>query len=59
MKGTKMKRCLRGLVIVGYLIGIVAGDVRRYVRAKRLWQEVIDWEKVEEHVGRWVGEFLS
>jgi hypothetical protein len=40
-----------GLVIVGYLIGIVAGDVRRYVRAKRLWQEVIDWEKVKEQLG--------
>ena len=48
-----------GLVIVGYLIGIVAGDVRRYVREKRLWQEVIDWVKVEEHVGRKVGEGLD
>lgn len=43
-----------GLVFVGYLIGIVAGDVRRYVVAKRRWAfqlEVIDWEKVKERLG--------
>ena len=42
-----------GLVLVGYLFGVVGANVQGYIRSKAGWEiqrEFIDWVKVEEHL---------
>jgi hypothetical protein len=42
-----------GAVMLGYLLGVVVADVRRYIVLKIRWEiqkEFIDWNKVEEYM---------
>jgi nitrate/nitrite transporter NarK len=40
-----------GLVMLGYLLGVIGANVRSYFVTKTKWElqrELIDWDKVEE-----------
>ena len=40
-----------GLIVLGYLLGVIGANVRSYFVAKTKWElqrELIDWDKVEE-----------
>ena len=43
-----------GFIILGYLLGTIAANIRSYVVVKKSWEiqsELIDWHRVEEHLG--------
>jgi len=43
-----------GFIILGYLLGMIAANIRSFVVVKKGWKiqsELIDWHKVEEHLG--------
>jgi adenine/guanine phosphoribosyltransferase-like PRPP-binding protein len=43
-----------GFIVSGYLLGVIAANIRSYVVVKKNWEiqsELIDWHKVEEHFG--------
>ena len=42
-----------GLIMVGYLIGIISANVRTYLLSKAKWEfqkDLIAWDKVEGHL---------
>lgn len=43
-----------GIFLAGYLLGVIAADLRRYFWGMKRWrlqQELLDWEKIEALAG--------